>query len=144
MWMQQIFPMLSKTKRGECAGPCMNASAEGSLKVLLQSEASLHGCAGGFVLLIEVNFLGYQFARHVGKIDGPCTSPQRWEMTLFLHRHTHFYHPKSNYKQGGRDRCNLAGGDLRKINYAGWAKTRWKRVKKIARRARDGNVSVCV
>lgn len=34
----------------------------------------------GCLLLIEVNFLGYQFAGHVGKIDSPRASPECWDV----------------------------------------------------------------
>lgn len=63
-----------------------------------KAPACLRGCIRGFLLLIEVNFLGYQFARHVEKIDSPHASPEcrdvewQWgdgredrEMTLFPH-----------------------------------------------------------
>lgn len=43
-------------------------SPQTSLKVLFQSSSTFP-CVWGFLLLIEVNFLGYQFAVHVGKID---------------------------------------------------------------------------
>lgn len=58
-----------------------------------KAPACLHSRIRGFLLLIEVNFLGYQFAGHVGKIDSPHASPECWdvegdgredrEMTLF-------------------------------------------------------------
>lgn len=81
----------------------------------------------GFLLLIEVNFLGYQFAGHVGKIDSPHASPECWdvegdgredrEMTLVPQHPTTraftFIMPKSNYKHR---RPTLAGGDFHKIN----------------------------
>lgn len=60
-----------------------------------KAPASLHSRIRGFLLLIEVNFLGYQFSGHVGKIDSPRASPECWdvegdgqedrEMTLFPH-----------------------------------------------------------
>lgn len=60
-----------------------------------KAPACLHSRIRGFLLLIEVNFLGYQFAGHVGKIDSPHASPECWdvegdgqedrEMTLFPH-----------------------------------------------------------
>lgn len=60
-----------------------------------KAPACLHSRIRGFLLLIEVNFLGYQFAGHVGKIDSPRASPECWdvegdgredrEMTLFPH-----------------------------------------------------------
>lgn len=63
---------------------CTRCRCETSLKVLLQSIACLRGHAGGFVLLIEVNFLGNQFAGHVGKIDSPGTSRRSGNDTRLL------------------------------------------------------------
>ena len=51
-------------------------SPETSLKVLFQSSFAFL-CVWGFLLLIEVNFLGYQFAMHVGKIDSLFDSQER-------------------------------------------------------------------
>lgn len=74
-----------------------------------KAPACLHSCIRGFLLLIEVNFLGYQFAGHVGKIDSPHASPECWDVEGGLERGErtekwhcsfsipepfHFYHPQ--------------------------------------------------
>lgn len=53
-------------------------SPETSLKVLFQSSSTFL-CVWGFLLLIEVNFLAYQFAAHVGKIDSLSDSRECWK-----------------------------------------------------------------
>lgn len=86
-------------------------SPETSLKVLFQSSSTFP-CVWGFLLLIEVNFLGYQFAVHVGKIDSLFDSQECWKWHCSITGCLHFYHHKSNYKHRG----NLAGIWLREIS----------------------------
>lgn len=89
----------------------MKDSPETSLKVLFQSSSTLP-CVWGFLLLIEVNFLAYQFAAHVGKIDSLSDSRECWKWHCSITGCLHFYHHKSNYKHRG----NLAGIWLREIS----------------------------
>ena len=86
-------------------------SLETSLKVFFQSSFAF-SCVWGFLLLIEVNFLGYQFAMHVGKIDSLFDSQECWKWHCSITGCLHFYHHKSNYKHRG----NLAGIWLQEIS----------------------------
>lgn len=132
-----------KTK-GANPGPVMKGSGEASLKVLLQSGASLHGRTGGFVLLIEVNFLGYQFAGHVGEDWWPLhISPAlgKWHCSFTATRT--FIIPKSNYKQGAKHAATWLGEiSIRLIRLAGQRREQKREKIKIDSKEGVGQESV--